>query len=101
MHNVMTGTSTYVSGKYAVHGFGVALHKESAPLGINVTNVYPGIVASSLDIDDSFDQFRANFGETAIPLQDLVACILAVTELRSSVVRHLVLSPDNPTYNGL
>jgi NAD(P)-dependent dehydrogenase (short-subunit alcohol dehydrogenase family) len=101
MHNVMTGTPTYVSGKYAVHGFGVALHKETAPLGINVTNIYPGIVASSLDIDDSLEQLRINFGETAIPLQDLVTSVLATTELKSSVVRHLVLSPDNPTYNGL
>ncbi|MBT9175371.1 MAG: putative ketoacyl reductase [candidate division WS2 bacterium] len=101
MHNLFTGTSIYVAGKYAMHGFGVALHREVAPKGINVTNVYPGIVASSLDIDDDLDRLRDEFGNTAIPLKDLVNLILTTTMLSSSVVRHIVLSPDNPTYDGL
>ncbi len=84
-----------------MHGFGVALHREVAPKGINVTNVYPGIVASSLDIDDDLDRLRDEFGNTAIPLKDLVNLILTTTILSSSVVRHIVLSPDNPTYDGL
>lgn len=101
MHNVMTGTPTYVAAKYAVHGFGVALHRETAEVGVNVTNLYPGIVASSVDLDAPIDEIRTEFGDHAIPMQDLVDLVLAVTSLRSSVVRHLVLSPDNPQYNGL
>jgi 3-oxoacyl-[acyl-carrier protein] reductase len=101
MHNLFTGTPIYVAGKYALHGFGVALHREIAPKGINITNVYPGIVASSLDIDDDLDRFHKEFGNTAIPLRDLVNTVLFATELSSSVLRHIVLSPDNPTYDGL
>jgi NAD(P)-dependent dehydrogenase (short-subunit alcohol dehydrogenase family) len=101
MHNIFTGTSIYVAGKYALHGFGVALHRETAPKGINVTNIYPGIIGSSLDLDDTIDRHREEFGNTAIPLKDLVDLILFTTELSSSVIRHVVLSPDNPSYDGL
>lgn len=31
----------YSTSKFAVRGFGIALHREAKPLGINVTNVYP------------------------------------------------------------
>ena len=31
----------YSTSKFAVRGFGLALHREAKPLGINVTNVYP------------------------------------------------------------
>lgn len=100
-HNIFTGTPIYVAGKYALHGFGVALHREIAAKGINVSNIYPGIVASSMELDDSMERFREEFGNSAIPLKDLVNLILFTTELSSSVVKHIVLSPDNPTYNGL
>ena len=101
MHNILTGTSTYVAGKYAVHGFGVALHREIAPRGINVTNVYPGITASSLDIDDELGKVKEEFGNTAIPLGDLIKVIINCTKLDSSVIRHIVISPDNAEYDGL
>ena len=101
MHNILTGTSVYVAGKYAVHGLGVALHREIAPRGINVTNVYPGITASSLDIDDGLERIREKFGNKAIPLKDLIRVIIGCTELDSSVIRHLIISPDNPEYDGL
>jgi 3-oxoacyl-[acyl-carrier protein] reductase len=101
MHNVFTGASTYVAGKYAVHGFGVALQREVAPKGINVTNIYPGIVASSFGLDSKLQIVRKEFGHTAIPLADLAHIVVACSELTSSVVRHLVISPDNPKYNGL
>jgi NAD(P)-dependent dehydrogenase (short-subunit alcohol dehydrogenase family) len=101
MHNIFTGTPIYVAGKYAVHGFGVALQREVAPKGINVTNIYPGITASSLNIDDNISTIRKEFGNKAIPLKDIVDIILSCTTLSSSVIRHLVVAPDNPDYDGL
>lgn len=101
MHNIFTGTSVYVAGKYTVHGFGVALHREVAPRGVNVTNVYPGVVASSFDIDNKPDKVRKESGNTAILLKDLVKIVIGCTKLDSSVIRHVVISPDNPKYNGL
>jgi len=101
MHNILTGTPSYVAAKYAIHGFGVALHRDVASTGINVTNVYPGIVASALDIDDPMERVREVHGDTAIPLSDLVSLVTFLTTLESSVIRHVVISPDNPVYNGL
>ena len=101
MHNVMSGPSVYVSGKYAIHGFGVALHRETAPRGINVSNLYPGIVASDLDIDVPLEVVRQQKGVSAIPVIDIARLVIGMLNLESSVVRHLVVSPDNPDYNGL
>ena len=101
MHNILTGSSVYVSGKYAVHGLGVALHRETAPRGVNVTNLYPGIVASDCDLDEPTSAVREKRGNTAIPLRDLSHLLLTILQLESSVVRHMVISPDNPDYNGL
>jgi NAD(P)-dependent dehydrogenase (short-subunit alcohol dehydrogenase family) len=101
MHNIFTGPSVYSAAKYALHGFGVALHREIAPKGINVTNVYPGIVASSFDLDDDLQLIQKEMGNTAIPLVDVVNTVLSIPNQTSSTVRHIVLSPDNPTYDGL
>jgi 3-oxoacyl-[acyl-carrier protein] reductase len=101
MHNVMSGPSVYVSGKYAIHGFGVALHRETAPHGVNVSNLYPGIVASDLDIDVPVEVVRQQKGASAIPVIDITRLVIGILGLESSVVRHLVISPDNPDYNGL
>lgn len=100
MHNVMSGPAMYVAGKYLMHGLGVALHREVAPSGVDVTNVYPGIVAAELSIDSTLEEVKAEFGDEAIPLSDLAEAILMTVHLQSAVVRHLVLSPENPEYNG-
>lgn len=101
MQNILSGPSVYVAGKYAVHGFGVALHKEIAADGINVSNIYPGIIASGFSIDEPIEDIRGEHGNAAIPLSVICDTVLFVAGAEHVVFRHIVLSPDDPEYNGL
>lgn len=57
MHNIMTGPSIYISGKYGVYGLGVALQTELSKINIHVTNLCPGAIAADfIGTDDEFEK---------------------------------------------
>ena len=101
MHNVMTGSSAYISAKYAVHGLGVALQTEIAKLGIRTTNLCPGIIAADTEFGTTDKDFIKSKGQSAINPKDLVRAIEFIIGQEFSHVRSLVLTPNNPRYNGL
>lgn len=101
MHNIMTGPSPYIAGKYAVHGLGVALQTELGSQGIRTTNICPGIVAADAPYDMSPSAFSEKYGVTAIHPRTIVDAVRFITGSPHAHVRSIVLSPPNPSYNGL
>lgn len=101
MHNIMTGPSLYVAGKYGLHGLGAALQTELGGEGIRITNICPGIVAADVGFGDPYDNFETNHGDKAIHPEAIAASIDFVLSQRSAHIRSIVLSPRNPEYNGL
>lgn len=99
MHNIMTGPSAYIAGKYGVHGLGAALQTEIAGFGIRTTNICPGVMAA--DTAFSPDQASDRYDMESIHPRDLAKTIDFVIAQQSSNVRSVVLSPTNPKYNGL
>lgn len=99
MHNIMTGPSAYIAAKYGVHGLGVALQTEIAKFGIRTTNVCPGVMAA----DTTFSPHPNLDGHEieSIHPQDLAQAVDFVLAQRTSHIRSIVLSPNNPKYNGL
>ncbi len=101
MHNIMTGPSAYIAAKYAIHGLGVALQTELSPYGIRTTTLCPGVVAADVKFGTSYEDFLEEFGNEAIHPGDLANSIEFVIKQRSAHVKSIVLSPNNPGYNGL
>ena len=101
MHNIMTGPSLYIAAKYGIHGLGVALQTEIAKMGIRVTNLCPGIVAADTEFGATEGNFKKAHGNQAIHPVDLANAIDFVMNQRFSHVRSIILTPNNPEYNGL
>lgn len=101
MHNIMTGPSLYISGKYAVHGLGAAWQTELAQFGIRTTNLCPGVVAADTPYNTSDEEFLSKHSDKAIHPRTLVDAIRFVINSPHAHVRSIVLSPGSPDYNGL
>lgn len=101
MHNIMTGTSQYISGKYGIHGLGVALQTELAEFGVKTTNIFPGIIASSFKFNSTDKDFEMENGNSAIHPKDIAQAIEFVLNQQFSHIRQITLTPPNPQYNGL
>jgi len=101
MHNVMTGPSVYIAAKYGMHGLGAALQRELGEFGIRTTSIFPGIVAADADYRTSPTEFEAKYGVSAIHPRTIVDALRFVINAAHSHVRSIVLSPNNPEYNGL
>jgi len=84
-----------------MHGLGVALQREIAPLGIRTTNIFPGIVAADVPFEMSDAEFLQARGVSAIHPRTLVEAIRFVANAQHAHVRSIVLSPANPEYNGV
>lgn len=101
MHNIMTGPSAYIAAKYACHGLGAALQTELAPFGIRTTNLCPGVVATDVEYETPDDDFARNNGNTAIHPRVLADAVRFIIGARTAHIKSIVLSPNNPEYNGL
>ncbi|MCX6625708.1 MAG: SDR family NAD(P)-dependent oxidoreductase [Acidobacteria bacterium] len=100
MHNIMTGPALYIAAKYGVHGLGVALQTEIASLGIKTSNICPGIVAA----DSPFvpgGSAPADWEGTSIHPCEIANAVDFILNSKSAHIRSIVLSPNNPDYNGL
>jgi len=99
MHNIMTGPSAYIAGKYGVHGLGAALQMELGDFGIRTTNLCPGI----LDMEPcASDEEAPNVvNPRGIHPVEVARAIEFVADTSTSHVRSIVLSPTDPKYNGL
>ena len=101
MHNIMTGPSAYIAAKYACHGLGAALQTELSPFKIRTTNLCPGIVATDVPYEMYDDDFVRSHGVNAIHPKVLVDAIRFLLTATTAHVRSIVLSPNDPGYNGL
>lgn len=101
MHNIMTGPAPYISGKYAIHGLGVALQTELGAFGIRTTNICPGVVAADAGYDLGDKDFSEKYGVSAMHPRTLVDAVRFVLGAPFAHIRSIVLSPPNPKYNGL
>lgn len=94
----LSGPAPFSAAKWAVAGLGEALSKELIGYGIKVVNLYPGDIASDMDLDASMVEIQNEHGISMIPLVDIVSTIKYVLSLRLSRVLSLVILPIDPAY---
>lgn len=99
MHNIMTGPSLYIAAKYGLHGLGAALQTELSEMGIRTTNVCPGVMAADEIYQRGLEVNHTDVG--SIHPDELAKTIEFILAQRSAHVRSIVLSPTDPSYNGL
>lgn len=98
MHNISTGPSIYISGKYGLHGLGVALQTEISKLGIKTTNIFPG----AIDIDIKFEKSKSKSDSyELINPCEIVNTINFISDMKHAYLRTIVLTPSSPNYDGL
>lgn len=95
------GPAPFSAAKFGVYGFGQSFSKEAVKKGILVTNIFPGEVASTYDIDDDVDQVIGTEGNAKIPLSDMVnAVIFALKQSIATKIDTIVMTPSNADYGS-
>jgi len=88
--------SVFTATKYALSGFGRSLAKEIIADGIRVTNLYPGSIASDLDIDDTPVILNKKYGITKMSLRDITDTVVFVLSKPDMHIDEIVMTPlDN------
>lgn len=95
-----SGPTTFVAAKYGVLGFGQALAREVVGRRIKVTNVLPGDTASDVDIDEPMTSIERMYGDSKMPLSELIKVLLLAISLKNARIDEIVLTPTDPGYWG-
>lgn len=81
LENVRGREVAYGASKFGLRGAAHALREQLRPHGIGVTCLNPGSMANEIDYDAGIDAVRAQYGDGAVPVGDVVTLVKCIVSL--------------------
>ncbi|HRW09929.1 MAG TPA: SDR family NAD(P)-dependent oxidoreductase [Caldilineaceae bacterium] len=81
LENVRGREVAYGASKFGLRGAAHALREQLRPHGIGVTCINPGSMANEIDYDAGVDAVRKKYGDSAVPVGDVVALVRCIASL--------------------